>query len=105
MIPAIQKLFTKSSEPREEVILQLVDGDRFKLEHIQSYGEASAEGFWYDQSTDEWVALIAGSATIEFEAGVLNLIAGDAIMIHAHQKHRVAKTSLDAVWIALHIMR
>ena len=35
-------------------------------------------------------------------AGVPNLLAGDALLIPAHCRHRVAECSLDAVWLALH---
>lgn len=102
MIPKIQKLFPQSKEKGAEVISPIVSGGPFTLEHITSYGDASPAGFWYDQGKTEWVALVAGSATLEFEEGKLELAAGDAIVIAPHQRHRVTRTSVDAAWIALH---
>ncbi|MEM1295626.1 MAG: cupin domain-containing protein [Verrucomicrobiota bacterium] len=44
-----------------------------------------------------------GTATLEFEDGeTLDLVAGDALIIPAHRRHRVGSTSQDAVWLALH---
>ena len=86
----------------QEQFFELVHSKSAKLEHIVSNGEASPADFWYDQAQDEWVALIQGRATLEFETGSLNLVAGDALTIPAHMKHRVAEVSQDAVWIALH---
>jgi cupin 2 domain-containing protein len=102
MIPKIHHLLSPDNQTNNEIISTLINGNQFRLEHIQSNGDSSPDGFWYDQESDEWVALIEGRATIEFESGSLELTGGDAIVIKAHQKHRVTKTSKDAVWIALH---
>jgi len=102
MIPGIQKLFPVSPVSGDEIFNEVLSGKAFKLEHIQSFGEASPEGFWYDQEEDEWVALIAGESTLEFETGELRLQSCDAVLIPAHMKHRVKYTTIDAVWIALH---
>ena len=48
------------------------------------------------------MALLGGNATLEFDDGSLALAAGDALLIPAHCRHRVAACSLDAVWLALH---
>ena len=77
-------------------------GARFRLEHIASNRAASPPGFWYDQDAAEWVALVRGRATLEFDDGRLELVSGDSLLIPAHVKHRVATTSADAVWLALH---
>ena len=102
MPPAITKLFPDAPQPADESIATLLSGKRFTLEHIVSYGQPSPDGFWYDQDTQEWVALIQGSATLVFEDGVLELTAGDAVQIPSHAKHRVERVSVDAVWIAVH---
>ncbi|MEM0968961.1 MAG: cupin domain-containing protein, partial [Verrucomicrobiota bacterium] len=65
-------------------------------------GQASEPGFWYDQESTEWVTLLQGSACLEFLAGSLSLKAGDSLTIPANMKHRVARVSEDAVWLALH---
>jgi len=83
-------------------LIEQLKGCPFRLEHIVSRGEASPAGFWYDQPQDEWVALLRGEATLAFQDGTLDLCAGDALIIPAHRRHRVAFTSADAVWLALH---
>ena len=87
----------------EEQFVPLLDAGAFRLEQIVSHGRASAPGFWYDQGEDEWVALLRGSAILVFEPEeTLSLNAGDALFIPAGVRHRVAETSDDAVWLALH---
>jgi cupin 2 domain-containing protein len=98
-------LFTPSlpSDGNTEQIFSLLETLSFRLEHIVSHGSASAEGFWYDEPTSEWVLLLRGQATLDFgEAGELDLQAGDGLLIPAHSRHRVAHVSEDARWLALH---
>lgn len=103
MPPSVRNLFEPISGVAGELTAPLLDGACFRLEHIASNGAASAPGFWYDQPDPEWVALVQGRATIEFEDGPLALKSGDSLLIPAHAKHRVAATSADAVWLALHL--
>lgn len=75
----------------------------FLLEHIVSRGGASPPGHWYDQPQAEWVALLRGTAELEFAEGeIVALAAGDYLHIAAHVRHRVNRTSADAIWLALH---
>lgn len=102
MLPIVQSLFPPAGESRPESIAPLVAGGRFQLEHIVSHGAGSPAGFWYDQDRPEWVALLRGQAVLEFAEGSLSLRAGDCLLIPAGLRHRVAGTSRDAVWLALH---
>lgn len=102
MLPRVQSLFASAKQANTEVINELVASGHFRLEHITSHGEASPKDFWYDQDQEEWVALIAGTATLEFETGRIALRPGDYLTIPRRLKHRVTQTSQDAVWIALH---
>jgi cupin 2 domain-containing protein len=87
----------------EETIDALVRHPAFTLEHIVSRGAASPDGFWYNQDRSEWVLLLCGDAELRFESGeVIHLTAGDPLLIQAHRRHRVERTSHDAVWLALH---
>lgn len=79
----------------------LASGARFRLEHILSASHASPPDFWYDQPQAEWAIVLAGSAELEFEEGKVTMGAGEALLIPAGLKHRVARSS-DAVWLALH---
>jgi cupin 2 domain-containing protein len=89
-----------------ETFDSLVVGNRFLLERIVSHAHATPPGQWYDQPRREWVALLCGSAEVEFEgepaARLLN--PGDWLDIPAHCRHRVAWTSAaePTVWLALH---
>jgi cupin 2 domain-containing protein len=102
MPPSVSNLFEPRSDSGDEVLLPILDEAGFRLEHIVSNGAASPPGFWYDQDTAEWVALVHGHATLEFEDGRLALKPGDSLLIPARSRHRVAETSADAVWLALH---
>lgn len=89
--------------PGEESFATLIARRDFELEEIVSRGAASPEGFWYDQERSEWVLLTKGEATLRFEGDeVIELKAGDHVMIPAGKRHRVEATSPDAVWVALH---
>ena len=89
----------------EEVTERLLSANGVRLERIVSLGQASPEGFWYDQADDEWVLLLAGRArlTIAGEPNDFHLAPGDAIYLPAGCRHRVAWTDPDqqTVWLAL----
>ena len=85
----------------------LVFGDGVRLERIVSFGQASPEGFWYDQHEAEWVMVLAGRARLaivgEPEARIMG--PGDAVFLAAHCRHRVEWMDPDkpTVWLALFI--
>ena len=91
--------------PGEETCATLLRHPAFILEHIVSRGAASPDGFWYDQERPEWVLLLRGEADLRFEAGeTVFLTAGDPLLIPAHCRHRMDRTSPDALWLALHYL-
>ena len=91
----------------EELVETLATGaGPMRIERIVSRGHRSAEGFWYDQDRAEWVALLAGSATLRLdgpEGELVSLVPGDWIHLSAHRKHRVETTDpgTDTVWLAV----
>lgn len=90
-------------KPGVESIADLIRHPAFTLKQIVSRGAASPDGFWYDQDRSEWVVLLQGAAELRFESGeILALAAGDPLHIPARRRHRVERTSPDAVWLALH---
>jgi len=97
-------LRTAAGSTTHEQINELLATDAVRIEQIISHGQASPEGFWYDQPESEWVVLLRGSATLllEGEPGV-KLGAGDSLLIPARLRHRVEETSADAVWLAVHL--
>jgi cupin 2 domain-containing protein len=77
------------------------------IERIVSMGQASADGFWYDDPRDEWVVLLAGAAALQFhgEECEHRLGPGDYLQIPAHCRHRVAWTDVQTptVWLAVYL--
>jgi cupin 2 domain-containing protein len=68
----------------EELINPLVSHGKIRIEQIVSRGHSCPEGFWYDQTEDEWVMVLKGSAKLSFESGTIEMNPGDQINIHAH---------------------
>ena len=103
----VENLFEKVSQrPEVEIFETLLETDQFKLERIVSSGQATPAGEWYDQTTNEWVVLLKGSAALRFEKEqeVCVLRPGDYVWIPAHERHRVEWTDPEGetVWLALH---
>ncbi|MBR9909798.1 MAG: cupin domain-containing protein [Gammaproteobacteria bacterium] len=87
-----------------ELVTTLLRQDRLRIERIVSQGHtAPAEG-WYDQAEHEWVLVLQGGGTVEFEDGDrVQLGVGDHLNIPAHSRHRVVWTHPDklTVWLAV----
>lgn len=89
---AFETLLSASLPPRQPV----------RIERIMSFGQENGE--WYDQGWDEWVIVARGEAALEWEDGTVNeLEQGDYLLIEAHKRHRVLRTSFDCVWLAVHL--
>ena len=90
-----------------EVVDALVARDGLSVERIVSHGQATPEGEWYDQDTDEWVVVLRGAAElmIEGEAEARSLAPGDFVYLAAHVRHRVTWTDPEepTVWLAVHV--
>jgi cupin 2 domain-containing protein len=94
-----------AKKSQEEIFESLVEANGLLIERIVSSGQVTPEGQWYDQERDEWVALLQGQAEIVFYDGKKrSLVSGDWLLIPAHKKHRVVKTSSDppCIWLAVH---
>ena len=91
----------------DEQTAELFARPGLRIERIVSTGQASAPGFWYDETDDEWVCVIAGSAAvlIEGESAPRLLKPGDWLELPAHVRHRVEWTdgTQPTVWLALHV--
>jgi cupin 2 domain-containing protein len=94
---------------KAESVRTLFDSPEVKIETIVSHGHRSPEGFYCDQTEDEWVLLVSGRAALGFEgqAEPVELGPGDCILLPAHCRHRVEWTEpdLDTVWVAVHRRR
>lgn len=77
------------------------------IQRIVSHGQATPDGEWYDQDTDEWVVVLRGAAGLEIEgeSAIRELGTGDFVFLPARERHRVAWTSRDelTIWLAIHI--
>jgi len=101
-----------SDIPKElpnELFEKIIQNGSFKLERIISKGHSTPKGKWYNQSEEEWVVVLKGSAgiSIEGEAGTVVLKPGDYIHLPAHLKHRVEWTdaTTETVWLALYYQK
>lgn len=86
-----------------ELVDQLIGRPGLRIERIVSQGQASPEGFWYDQDEHEWVLLLQGAARLRSEDATIDLKAGDWRHIPAHQKHRVewSDPAQTTIWLAV----
>ncbi len=87
-----------------EIMERIAGSGATRIERIVSHGQASPEGFWYDQAEAEFVLLLEGAARLLFADGeVLALGPGDFVDIAPHRRHRVAWTDPDrpTVWLAV----
>ena len=92
---------------QQEWFQTLFSNTHVKIERIVSKGHRSPSGFWYDQDWDEWVLLIKGSAVLRFDGSSeeMALGPGDAVLIPAGARHRVAWTDdqAETLWLAVHV--
>ena len=89
--------------PQAEWLEVLEKRTGVRIERIISAGQSSPPGFWYEQTEDEWVAVLQGNAALEWADGsVKELMVGDYLLIPAGKKHRVARTSAEppCIWLA-----
>jgi cupin 2 domain-containing protein len=88
----------------QEEVLTLFQNSCAKIECIVSQVHSSPPGFWYDQNEDEWVMVVRGEATLEFEGGELvRMKEGDHVTIPRHVRHRVRQTDSKTIWLAVHL--
>jgi len=93
------------AELPEELVQTLLRAPGLRIERIVSLGHATPEGFWYDQESAEWVALLSGAARLRFEGQEpIELRPGSYLNIPAHSRHRVEWTDPNepTVWLAIH---
>ncbi len=93
----------------DELTQVLLSADGIRIERIVSTAHRSPDGFWYDQSENEWVAVLRGEAKLRFddESEPITLTPGDFLLIPANRRHRVESTSAlePTVWLAVFFSR
>jgi cupin 2 domain-containing protein len=105
MIDGVKNIFEAAvAASGAEEFATLFENPVLKIERIVSHSHRSPEGFWYDQSADEWVLVVRGAATLEFAGGELvEMNEGDHLLIPRHTRHRVCRTTAETVWLAVHL--
>src|SRR5207248_5263126 len=53
-------------------------------------GRGTLDGSWHRQTSDEFLLVLEGALTIEFDAGALCAGPGEAILIAAGERHRAS---------------
>lgn len=90
---------------RSEFVQRIAGVKGVRIERIVSRGHSSPAGYWYDQAETEWVLLVKGAAKIHFEAddSIVEMAAGDHIIIPPRARHRVDWTAPDeeTIWLAV----
>ena len=104
MAVTVNNLYTELPDSGDrESFVTLFENGGAKIERIVSQSHRSPPNFWYDQADDEWVIVLRGNATMEFADGeIVELNPGDYLAIPRHVKHRVARTSEETIWLAVH---
>ncbi len=99
-------LFSPVAASSAEVFDVLLRAENVRIERIVSHGQASPQGFWYDQSEHEWVVVLRGEARLRFQDDdrTVTMKAGDFVQIAAHRRHRLEWTTPDepTIWLAIH---
>ena len=105
MAPHGENIFADISDStEEEQFLTLFESAAVKIERIVSQSHVGPPGLWYDQPEDEWVIVLRGHATLEFEGGEsVEMKEGDHLAIPSHVKHRVYQTGAETMWLAVHV--
>ena len=84
-----------------ETVTELLRHKKVTINRIVS--NTLEESGWYEQEENEWFVLLEGEAFIEFDQEALPLKKGDSMFIPALKRHRVKKTSANALWLSVHI--
>lgn len=88
-----------------EIFTTIFKSDKIEITKIDGLRAFNKPGKWYDQEDDEWVILLQGKATLEFQNDEsIQLNSGDYIFIEAHKPHRIKQSSNkpNCLWLAIH---
>ena len=80
----------------------LFEGKNIKIVRIVSSDNIDPQE--YIQDDNEYVILLEGSATLEIDGKLKELVKGDTLFIRAKTPHKVLKTSKGALWLAVHFV-
>jgi cupin 2 domain-containing protein len=84
----------------DEEVARLLELDGLVIEHILS-GRLDAP-VDYLQDEDEWVVLLAGSATLVVDGEDVELSAGEWLFLPAGTPHTLVRVEPGSSWLAVH---
>ncbi|MET0103856.1 MAG: cupin domain-containing protein [Sedimenticola sp.] len=86
-----------------EAFEELLACHNVSIERIVSAPGTLSEVF--EQTQDEWVLVLQGSAKLKLDNRIHDLSQGDCLFIPAHAPHQVLETSESPLctWLAVHI--
>ncbi len=85
----------------KELIQSLVKTKKCRIERIISKSHKTSKGKWYNQNKNEFVLILKGKATLLFKNKKIKMKKGDYLIIPKYQKHRVEKTGIETIWLAV----
>ena|SRR3989344_51548 len=85
----------------KELIETILDSSNCKIERIVSKNHKTKAGKWYNQDKNEFILILKGNAELRFENDLAKMKEGDYLIIPAHRRHRVEKTSKETIWLAI----
>lgn len=93
-------------DKNSEEFIDILNKPNIRIQRIVSNGQASKEGFWYEQEENEFVTILEGEAVLEFEdkdKSDIVLKKGDFCNIEVKEKHRLKYTSIEepTIWLAI----
>lgn len=91
------------ADGESETLETLLEMKNISIERILSPPDTVTE--ITQQSHDEWISILQGSAKLEMNEVSLNLHRGDCALIPANTPHRVLTTSHQphCIWLTVHI--
>ena len=71
------------------------------VEQILSGSDVAPEDYLQDQ--DEWITLLAGAAVLEVGGELVDLGAGDWVLLPGGVPHRLISVEPGSNWLAVHV--
>jgi len=103
----VKNIFSKLPPAKKnEVFDILLKQKDIKIERITTLGQATPQGKWLLEKTDEWVIVLQGKAKLRFAENkkLISMKTGDYIFIPAGTPHRVewSDPKQKTIWLAIH---
>ena len=87
----------------DEVFENLFCDKKLRVERIVSKGQTTADDYWYDQNSNEFVVVLQGCGIVLFDdKREFKLKKGDSLLIKSYQRHKVIFTDKteETLWLA-----